>query len=210
MSPQDLKRVGVHAERGEESVEHLRRLYAGHDLLHLRQIARIRETVCPAESARSARRLRSRTRRALVRARMMLLQRLLHLVPAPSLERAPSGLSFLARSLMSGQHGAARVHRCRAEKVRGDLLEELVVGKPPHRTHVRGDKVTLPQMFVGQWPLLDLHAKDGRQRRVGRQNRHCGGWFLESAPDPIERHGWSRLGRLRRCVLGLVRKQSGQ
>jgi uncharacterized damage-inducible protein DinB len=45
MSSQDLKRVGVHAERGEESVEHLRRLYAGHDLLHLRQIARIRETV---------------------------------------------------------------------------------------------------------------------------------------------------------------------
>ena len=44
-SPQDLKRVGVHAERGEESVEHLRRLYAGHDLLHLQQIARIRRAV---------------------------------------------------------------------------------------------------------------------------------------------------------------------
>ena len=44
-SPQDLKRVGVHAERGEESVEHLRRLYAGHDLLHLQQIARIRHAV---------------------------------------------------------------------------------------------------------------------------------------------------------------------
>jgi hypothetical protein len=45
MSPQDLKRVGVHAERGEESVEHLRRLYAGHDLLHLRQIERVRKAV---------------------------------------------------------------------------------------------------------------------------------------------------------------------
>ncbi|HET7220732.1 MAG TPA: DinB family protein [Vicinamibacterales bacterium] len=44
-APEDLKRVGVHAERGEESVEHLRRLYAGHDLLHLRQIERIRQTV---------------------------------------------------------------------------------------------------------------------------------------------------------------------
>ena len=44
-SPEDLKRVGVHAERGEESVEHLRRLYAGHDLLHLQQIARIRRAV---------------------------------------------------------------------------------------------------------------------------------------------------------------------
>ena len=44
-SPQDLQRVGVHAERGEESVEHLRRLYAGHDLMHLQQIARIRHAV---------------------------------------------------------------------------------------------------------------------------------------------------------------------
>jgi hypothetical protein len=44
-SPQDLLRVGVHAERGEESVEHLRRLYAGHDLMHLQQIARVRHAV---------------------------------------------------------------------------------------------------------------------------------------------------------------------
>jgi hypothetical protein len=44
-SPADLKRVGVHAERGEESVEHLRRLNAGHDLLHLRQIERIRRAI---------------------------------------------------------------------------------------------------------------------------------------------------------------------
>jgi uncharacterized damage-inducible protein DinB len=41
-SPADLKRVGVHIERGEESLEHLRRLYAAHDLLHLRQIDRVR------------------------------------------------------------------------------------------------------------------------------------------------------------------------
>lgn len=44
-TPQDLKRVGVHVERGEESVEHLRRLYAGHDLLHLRQIERVKRAV---------------------------------------------------------------------------------------------------------------------------------------------------------------------
>jgi hypothetical protein len=43
--PEDLKRVGVHSERGEESIEHLMRLYAGHDLLHLRQIERIRTGV---------------------------------------------------------------------------------------------------------------------------------------------------------------------
>jgi uncharacterized damage-inducible protein DinB len=44
-SAADLKRVGLHAERGEESLEHLARLYAGHDLLHLRQIERVRRAV---------------------------------------------------------------------------------------------------------------------------------------------------------------------
>jgi DinB superfamily len=44
-SPADLTRVGIHVERGEESLEHLLRLYAGHDLLHLNQIARIRAAV---------------------------------------------------------------------------------------------------------------------------------------------------------------------
>jgi DinB superfamily len=44
-SPDDLTRVGVHAERGDESVAHMIRLYAGHDLLHVRQIARIRAAV---------------------------------------------------------------------------------------------------------------------------------------------------------------------
>jgi DinB superfamily len=41
---EDLERVGVHAERGEESVAHMMRLYAGHDLLHLNQIERIRQS----------------------------------------------------------------------------------------------------------------------------------------------------------------------
>ena len=44
-SPDDLRRVGVHTERGEESVGLMMRLYAGHDLLHLRQLARIRLAV---------------------------------------------------------------------------------------------------------------------------------------------------------------------
>ena len=43
----DLRRVGLHAERGEESIGHLRSLYAGHDLLHRRQIDRIRAAVSP-------------------------------------------------------------------------------------------------------------------------------------------------------------------
>lgn len=38
---ESLDRVGVHAERGEESVRHMIRLYAGHDLVHVGQIRRI-------------------------------------------------------------------------------------------------------------------------------------------------------------------------
>jgi hypothetical protein len=40
-TPADLARVGVHAERGEERIDHVMKLYAGHDLLHLNQIDRI-------------------------------------------------------------------------------------------------------------------------------------------------------------------------
>lgn len=38
---EDLDRVGVHGERGEESMRHMIRLYAGHDLVHLAQMRRI-------------------------------------------------------------------------------------------------------------------------------------------------------------------------
>jgi len=48
LTPADLARVGLHAERGEESLEHMRRLYAAHDLLHLRQLERIRAALMPA------------------------------------------------------------------------------------------------------------------------------------------------------------------
>jgi len=44
-SAADWTRVGIHAERGEESLRHLLNLYAGHDVVHLRQIDRIREAV---------------------------------------------------------------------------------------------------------------------------------------------------------------------
>ncbi|HUR94106.1 MAG TPA: DinB family protein [Gemmatimonadales bacterium] len=44
-SPEERRRVGIHAERGEESVEHLLRMYAGHDLVHLGQLARIARTI---------------------------------------------------------------------------------------------------------------------------------------------------------------------
>jgi uncharacterized damage-inducible protein DinB len=44
-TPANLRRVGLHAERGEESLEFLRRLYAGHDLLHRNQIDRVRRVL---------------------------------------------------------------------------------------------------------------------------------------------------------------------
>lgn len=44
-TPEDLQRVGVHVERGEESLAHQLRLYAGHDILHLNQLERIRQAV---------------------------------------------------------------------------------------------------------------------------------------------------------------------
>src|SRR5215831_11282082 len=44
-TPGDLHRVGVHVELGEESLEHMLRLNAGHDLLHRRQVDRIRKSL---------------------------------------------------------------------------------------------------------------------------------------------------------------------
>jgi hypothetical protein len=48
LTPADLKRIGIHGERGEESLDRMRRLYAGHDILHLRQLERIRAAVLQA------------------------------------------------------------------------------------------------------------------------------------------------------------------
>lgn len=44
-TPFQLARTGRHEERGDESVDRMRRLYAGHDLTHLRQLERIRLAV---------------------------------------------------------------------------------------------------------------------------------------------------------------------
>jgi hypothetical protein len=45
LTPAELLRVGIHGERGEESLDRMRRLYAGHDILHLRQLERIRSSI---------------------------------------------------------------------------------------------------------------------------------------------------------------------
>ncbi len=41
LAPASLERVGLHAERGPESVGHIVRMMAGHDLVHRRQLERI-------------------------------------------------------------------------------------------------------------------------------------------------------------------------
>ena len=46
-SDEDLNRKGVHAERGEETLFHMIRLYAGHDLVHRRQLRRIVDSKGP-------------------------------------------------------------------------------------------------------------------------------------------------------------------
>ena len=45
LSDDQWERVGLHVERGPESVRLMSRLYAGHDLVHLRQLARIRKSL---------------------------------------------------------------------------------------------------------------------------------------------------------------------
>lgn len=45
LPPEAFERVGVHAERGAESVRQLLELWAGHDLLHLQQLHRIHRVV---------------------------------------------------------------------------------------------------------------------------------------------------------------------
>ncbi|MGA2458261.1 MAG: DinB family protein [Terriglobales bacterium] len=41
LSPDQWKHYGHHAERGQESIEHIVRMVAGHDINHIRQIERI-------------------------------------------------------------------------------------------------------------------------------------------------------------------------
>ncbi|MGH7712831.1 MAG: DinB family protein [Gemmatimonadaceae bacterium] len=51
-TPADRERVGLHSERGEESIAQMILNYAGHDIVHLRQIARIRRAIgAPNDSA---------------------------------------------------------------------------------------------------------------------------------------------------------------
>jgi len=41
LTPEQWKHYGMHAERGQETIEHIVRMFAGHDLNHMQQIERI-------------------------------------------------------------------------------------------------------------------------------------------------------------------------
>ena len=41
LTPEQWKHYGMHSERGQESVEHIVKMFAGHDVNHLRQIEKI-------------------------------------------------------------------------------------------------------------------------------------------------------------------------
>ncbi|MGA2416314.1 MAG: DinB family protein [Candidatus Sulfotelmatobacter sp.] len=41
LKPEQWKHYGMHAERGQETIEHIVRMFAGHDLNHLRQVEEI-------------------------------------------------------------------------------------------------------------------------------------------------------------------------
>jgi hypothetical protein len=41
LKPEQWKHYGMHSERGQESIEHVVRMFAGHDINHLQQIERI-------------------------------------------------------------------------------------------------------------------------------------------------------------------------
>jgi len=44
LTPEQWKHFGIHSERGEETIEHMVRLFAGHDLNHIAQIEKILAT----------------------------------------------------------------------------------------------------------------------------------------------------------------------
>jgi hypothetical protein len=41
LSPEQWERYGIHAERGQETLQHIARLMAGHDVNHVKQVEKI-------------------------------------------------------------------------------------------------------------------------------------------------------------------------
>jgi DinB family protein len=55
LSPEQWKHYGMHAERGQETIEHVVRMFAGHDLNHIKQIEAI---VAPAKKRPSPKKVK--------------------------------------------------------------------------------------------------------------------------------------------------------
>ena len=51
LGEEELDRYGIHAERGRESVRHIRALIAAHDLVHRNQIERIKRALTDGDRA---------------------------------------------------------------------------------------------------------------------------------------------------------------
>jgi hypothetical protein len=54
LTEEQWDRYGIHTERGRESVRHFVRLYAGHDVNHLKQIEEIVKQAKEGQAARMA------------------------------------------------------------------------------------------------------------------------------------------------------------
>jgi hypothetical protein len=48
LDPEQWKHYGMHSERGQESIEHIARMFAGHDINHLKQVEAILGAVAGA------------------------------------------------------------------------------------------------------------------------------------------------------------------
>lgn len=63
-------RVGVHTERGEESLEMMVSMYAGHDFIHERQVQHARDAILASKSEKKEKKKKSQKRLAEKRAKL--------------------------------------------------------------------------------------------------------------------------------------------
>jgi hypothetical protein len=62
LTPEQWKHYGMHSERGQETIEHIVRMYAGHDLNHLQQIQNIVGTAKKNQKPTAKKKSKSKSR----------------------------------------------------------------------------------------------------------------------------------------------------
>jgi DinB superfamily len=62
LTPEQWKHYGMHSERGQETIEHIVRMFAGHDLNHLQQIQAIVVAAKKKKKPTPKKKIRSRTK----------------------------------------------------------------------------------------------------------------------------------------------------